>query len=108
MKNNKVFVLCDTTKKRWQMPCANAERHIESVQFSIDVEHDDRMLFSAVSPRRVWNGFEKDDKEKFVKLKKAFRECRYVYMVDGWENDPVCVKLKKRAWLKIFIVEEED
>lgn len=110
MKNNKVFVLCDTTKKKWQFACANAERHIESRSFAIEIEHDDEILLSAVSPRRVLDGTEKDSQEKYSKLKKALRGCRYVYLVDGWGNDPMCVRLKKSAWcqFKTLIQDEEE
>lgn len=110
MKNNQVFVLCDTTKKKWQFACANAERHIESLSFAIEIEHDDEYLLSAVSPRRVLDGTEKDDQEKYSKLKKALRGCRYVYPVDGWEEDPICVKLERAAiWrFKTFIQDGED
>lgn len=107
--NNRVFVLCDMTAKRWQMPCANAERHIESRAFAIEVEHDDECLLSAVSPRRVLDGTE-DVGGRWRKLKKALRQCRYVYLVEGWENDPMAVRLRKSAWwqCKTFIRDEED
>lgn len=110
MRNNKVFVLCQTNVKRWQMRCANAERHVESRDFAAFVEKDFDAMLSAVSPRRVWDGTEKDDQEKYSKLKKALRGCRYVYLVDGWAEDPMCVRLKKSAWwqFKTFLQDEED
>lgn len=109
MKNNKVFILCDTTSKKWQLPCANAERHIESRTFAISIERDFEAMLSSVSPRRiVLSGM--DEKMKFKILKHALKGCRYVYCVDGWQNDPVSVKLERAArWrFKTFIVEEED
>ena len=110
MRNNKVFVLCRTNVKRWQMRCANAERHVESRDFAASVVHDFCTMLSAVSPRRVWDGTEKDDREMYGKLKRALRKCRYVYLVDGWEEDPICVRLRKSAWwrFKTFIQDEED
>lgn len=110
MSNNRVFVLCQTNVKRWQMRCANAERHVESRDFAAYVEKDFGTMLSAVSPRRVWDGTEKDDGERYCKLKRALRQCRYVYLVDGWERDPMCVRLKKSAWwqFKTFIQDEED
>lgn len=92
------------------MLCANAERHVESRSFAIEIEHDDECLLSAVSPRRVLDGTEKDDQEKYSKLKKALRGCRYVYLVDGWEEGPMCVRLERAArWrFKTFIEDEED
>ena len=110
MSNNRVFVLCQTNIKRWQMRCANAERHIESRDFADYVEKDFGTMLSAVSPRRVWDGTEKDDGERYCKLKRALRQCRYVYLVDGWERDPMCVRLRKSAWwqFKTFIQDEED
>lgn len=110
MRNNKVFVLCQTNVKRWQMRCANAERHVESRDFAAFVEKDFDTMLSAVSPRRVLDGTERDDQEKYAKLKRALRQCRYVYLVDGWEEDPMCVRLKKSAWwqFKTFIQDEED
>lgn len=109
MKNNRVFVLCDTASKKWQLPCANAERHIESRTFAVSVEHDEECLLSAVSPRRELFGGE-DEKTKFKILKHALKSCRYVYCVDGWQNDPICMKLERAArWrFKTFIEEEED
>ena len=110
MSNNRVFVLCQTNIKRWQMQCANAERHVESRDFAAYVEKDFGTMLSAVSPRRVWDGTEKDDGERYCKLKRALRQCRYVYLVDGWEKDPMCVRLRKSAWwqFKTFIQDEED
>lgn len=110
MRNNKVFVLCQTNVKRWQMRCANAERHVESRDFAACVENDFDAMLSAVSPRRVWDGMEKDDVERYGRLKRALHQCRYVYLVDGWEEDPMCVRLKKSAWwqFKTFIRDEED
>ena len=110
MRNNKVFVLCRTNIKRWQMQCSNAERHVESRDFAACVENDFDAMLSAVSPRRVWDGTEKDDSERYGKLKHALRQCRYVYLADGWEEDPMCVRLKKSAWwqFKTFIQDEED
>lgn len=110
MSNNRVFVLCQTNVKRWQMRCANAERHVESRDFAAYVEKDFGTMLSAVSPRRVWDGTEKDDGERYCKLKRALRQCRYVYLVDGWERDPMCVRLRKSAWwqFKTFIQDEED
>lgn len=110
MRNNKVFVLCQTNVKRWQMRCANAERHVESRDFAATVEHDFGTMLSAVSPRRVLDGTERDDRERYGKLKRAMRECRYVYLVDGWEGDPMCVRLRNAArWrFKTFLIEEED
>lgn len=110
MSNNRVFVLCQTNIKRWQMRCANAERHVESRDFAAYVEKDFGTMLSAVSPRRVWDGTEKDDGERYCKLKRALRQCRYVYLVDGWERDPMCVRLRKSAWwqFKTFIQDEED
>ena len=110
MSNNRVFVLCQTNIKRWQMRCANAERHVESRDFAAYVEKDFGTMLSAVSPRRVWDGTEKDDGERYCKLKRALRQCRYVYLVDGWEKDPMCVRLRKSAWwqFKTFIQDEED
>jgi hypothetical protein len=92
------------------MRCANAERHVESRDFAASVEHDFDAMLSAVSPRRVWDGSEKGDRERYVKLRRALRQCRYVYLVDGWERDPMCVRLKKSAWwqFKAFIQDEED
>ena len=109
MKNNRVFIICDTISKKWQLPCANAERHVESRQFAYSVEHEFESLLSAVSPRRVLDGTE-DEKAKYSKLKKAMRECKYVYLVNGWQNDPMCVKLKKSAWwqFKTIVEDEED
>lgn len=110
MSNNRVFVLCQTNVKRWQMRCANAERHVESRDFAAYVEKDFGTMLSAVSPRRVWDGTEKDDGERYCKLKRALRQCRYVYLVDGWERDQMCVRLRKSAWwqFKTFIQDEED
>ena len=110
MSKNRVFVLCQTNIKRWQMRCANAERHVESRDFAAYVEKDFGTMLSAVSPRRVWDGTEKDDGERYCKLKRALRQCRYVYLVDGWERDPMCVRLRKSAWWQFttFIQDEED
>ena len=110
MSNNRVFVLCQTNIKRWQMRCANAERHVESRDFAAYVEKDFGTMLSAVSPRRVWDGTEKDDGERYCKLKRALRQCRYVYLVDGWERDTMCVRRRKSAWwqFKTFIQDEED
>ena len=110
MRNNKVFVLCRTNVKRWQMQCANAERHVESRDFAAFVEHDFDTMLSAVSPRRVLDGTERDDRERYGKMRRALRQCRYVYLVDGWEEDPMCVRLKKSAWwqFKVFVQDEED
>lgn len=109
MKNNRVFILCDTTKKKWQLPCANAERHIETKAFAVSIYHDYDYLLSATSPRRELDGTE-TEKEKYRKLKNALKSCRYVYLVDGWQNDPMCVKLERAArWrFKTFIKDEED
>lgn len=92
------------------MRCANAERHVESRDFAASVEHNFDTMLSAVSPRRVLDGTERDDRERYGKLKRALRKCRYVYLVDGWEEDPMCVRLKKSAWwqVKAFFQEEED
>ena len=109
MKNNRVFVLCDTTSKKWQLPCANAERHVESRAFAEAIKHDFDCMLSAVSPKRELFGKE-DEKTKFKILKQSLKSCRYVYCVDGWQNDPVAVKLERAArWrFKTFIEEEED
>ena len=108
MKNNQVFILCDTNSNRWQMKCANAERHVESRFFAVRVEHDEECLLSAVSPRRILDGHENDAKEKYRKMKNALKGCKYVYAVDGWWEDPMCVRLERAArWrFKKFIVEE--
>lgn len=109
MKNNRVFVLCDTTTKKWQLACANTERHIESRAFAVSIFHDYDELLSATSPRRILDGTE-SEKERYKKLKKELKSCRYVYIVDGWQNDTMSVKLERVArWcLKTFIMEEED
>ena len=49
MSNNRVFVLCQTNIKRWQMRCANAERHVESRDFAAYVEKDFGTMLSAVT-----------------------------------------------------------
>lgn len=72
MKNNKVFILCNTTTKMWQLPCANAERHVESMSFAVSIYHDDDCLLSATSPRRELDGNE-NEKEKYKKLKAALK-----------------------------------
>ena len=109
MKKNRVFILCDTTSKKWQLPCANAERHVESRQFAVSVEKAWDTLLSAASPRRLFDGTETEN-EKFKKLKKALKDCRYVYAIDGWEKDPMCVRLERVArWrFKTFIKDEEE
>lgn len=109
MKNNRVFILCDTTTKKWQLPCANAERHVETRAFAVSIYPDYDSLLSATSPRRELDGTE-SEKEKYKKLKEAMKGCHYVYCVAGWEKDPMCVKLERAArWrFKTFIVEEDD
>ena len=67
MKNNRVFILCDTTKKKWQLPCANAERHIETKAFAVSIYHDYDYLLSATSPRRELDGTE-TEKFRAVRL----------------------------------------
>lgn len=109
MKNNRVFILCDTTTKKWQLACSNAERHVESRSFGVSIYHDYDELLSATSPRRILDGTESDN-ERYKKLKKELKSCRYVYLVEGWEKDPISVKLERAArWrFKTFIVEEDD
>lgn len=113
MKNNKVFIVCRTDYKSWQLSCRNAEKHVTTRNFFFDnvvcdgseavSEH-----FEAVSARSVLDGTEGYFK-KWLKLRKAVRSCSYVYPVAGCEDSRQCRSLMRFARLTgRHIINEEE
>ena len=113
MKNSKVFIVCRTDFKSWQLSCSNAERHVKTKNFYFEnaipsEDYDESMRFDTVSPRDVLDGTESNLK-KWFKLHKAMRCCSYVYQTVGCEEIRQCRSLMRFARLTgKYIINEEE
>ena len=112
MKNNKVFIVCRTDYKSWQLACSNAEKHVQTRDFYFEntgpEDYHASLRFEAVSPRTILDGSEGNFK-KWFKLRKAMSCCSYVYPVAGCEETKQCRSLIRFARLTgKYIINEEE
>ena len=113
MKNNRVFIVCRTDYKSWQLACRNAEKHVRTKDFYLGntdpyEEIHASQRFEPVSPRNVLVGTESNFK-KWFKLRKAMSCCSYVYPVAGCEETKQCRSLIRFARLTgKYIINEEE
>lgn len=112
MKNNKVFIVCKTDYKSWQLSCRNAEKHVQTRDFYFEntdpEDYHASQRFEAVSPRTILDGSEGNLK-KWFKLRKAMLCCSYVYPVAGCEDSRQCRSLMRFARLTgRHIINEEE
>ena len=107
-RNNKVFIVGDTTKELWRHKMHNMETRVESPWF-FDCYGDDRMLdsrFKAVSPRTVVATV--GDVE-YKHLEKAMMECATVYVPYPYPEDEKSRRLLRLArWSFKRVIWEED
>ena len=115
MKNYRIFILCDTERPYWKLPCSNAERHVETRNFFVRESTNKDYLcssenecFVSSSPRMFLG--EKDGRfKKWLKSRKAILSCKYVYAVEGWHYSRSCRSLMRFARIMHReIIEEED
>ena len=107
-RNNKVFIVGDTTKDLWRHKMHNMEERVESERFFL-MHGDDRMLdsrFKAVSPRTVVATV--GDVE-YKHLEKAMMGCATVYVPFPYPDDESSRRLIRLArWSFKRVIWEED
>lgn len=109
-RNNKVFIVGDTTKELWRHKMHNMETRVESPWFFREYGGGVKGFgFVAVSPRSVLDGTE-DAETRMRKMRDAIRECATVYVPLYWTDDAESEALVRfaRRRLKRVIVEEDD
>lgn len=107
-RNNKVFIVGDTTKELWRHKMHNMETRVESPWF-FACHGDDRMLdsrFKAVSPRTVVATV--GDVE-YKHLEKAMMGCATVYVPYPYPEDEKSRRMLRLArWSFKRVIWEED